>query len=251
MLLKEDKRSNGVRTETNEARHPTTESPCEALLSSDITEQSNNALTAAFSRRSAHDASLDHIDRAADSGSHKSSHEGGREMRSHVIRHAQLLETQALEGIVRGQLRRCHENSTGRVRPHTAEQAGGTFGARHRHQSVNRVAVVTALSGRESGVGLHAHVQNVGGVTSHATDEAGGRGHTDQGEEARRRVGGGEVVFEFLVDTESCGGVGQLAQNGGGQLQEVTLASCTEIDMIWRVGGYYIPRCKDRRIRHS
>lgn len=179
MLLKEDKRGNGMRTETNEARHPTTESPREALLPSDVAEQSNDALTAAFSRRSGHDTSLDNIDRTTDSSSHKSSHEGGSEMRSHVIGHAEVLQTQTLEGIVRGQLRRRHKNSTGRVRPHSAEQAGGTFGARHGHQSVYRVAVVTALSGRKSSVGLHPHVQDVGGVTSHATDEARGRGHTN------------------------------------------------------------------------
>lgn len=65
---------------------------------------------------------------------------------------------------------------------------------------------------------LHADVEDVGRVAGDAAEEAGGRGHGDEGGEGRGGARGGEGFFEFFVDAEARCGVGQLAEEGGGEL---------------------------------
>lgn len=185
MLLKEKEGSNGVRTQANKARHPTTESPRKAFLATDITQKTHNGMAAALSRRSAHNASLNHVHRTADGSSHESSHERCCEVCAQVIGHAGLLDTHALEGIVRGELRGSHENRTGGVRPHSAEERTESLCLGHLHEPVECMTVVAALGWREGCVGLHADVHHIGWVTGDTTDEAGCAGHANQGQHAR------------------------------------------------------------------
>ena len=130
-----------------------------------------------------------------------------------------MLQDRALEAVVAGELRRRHEHRPHAVRPHAAEEAAPAFFARHAHQAVNGVLVVSPFGGMERGVVLHAYVEDVGGVAGHAAQEAGGGCHGDEGGEGGRGFGGGEGFFEFFVDAEAGGAVGQLAEEGGGELE--------------------------------
>lgn len=100
VLLKEDESSNSVRTQADEARHPTTEGPGKAFFAADLTQQANNALATALSWGCTHNTSLDHIDRTANGCCDKPRHERGCEMRAEVITHADCLNTHFLESII-------------------------------------------------------------------------------------------------------------------------------------------------------
>lgn len=147
MLLEEDEGGNGVRAQANEARNPATEGPSKTLLAADIPQQAYDAVTTALSRRRSHDTGLDHVHGAADGGSDEAGEEGGCEVSADIVAHAHLLNAEALEDIVRCQLRGGHENCARRVRPYTAEERSETFGLGHLHQAVEGMAVVTALGG--------------------------------------------------------------------------------------------------------
>lgn len=213
VLLQEDEGGDRVRTQPDEAGHPAAEGPGVALLAGDLAQQGGDALAVAVA--GGHDAGLDHVDGAADGGGDEAGHERGGEVRAQVVRHADALDAQLLEGVVRGQLRGGHQHRARRVRPHPAEQAGGALGARHLHQPVEGVAVVAALRRRQGRVRLHAHVQHVRRVAGPAADEARGARDPDQREETRRRPGRREIVLEFLVDAEPRRRVGHLAQKRG------------------------------------
>lgn len=88
--------------QTNEARHPTTEGPSKALLAGDISQKAQDAVAAALGGGSAHDTGLDDVDGAADRRGDKPCHEGRSKVRRQVIGHTEVLDTQALECIVRG-----------------------------------------------------------------------------------------------------------------------------------------------------
>lgn len=83
------------------------------------------------------------------------------------------------------------------------------------------MAVVATLFERERGVGLHAHVEDVGWVACDATNETGSTSDADEGEKTGRRVSRGQSGLELLVDSESRRRVGQLAQDCGRQLYRV------------------------------
>lgn len=159
-------------TQTNETGHPPTEGPSKTLLATDITQQADHAVTTAICMGSSHNASLNNIHRATDSSSDKTSHEGGCKVGAEVILHADLFNAQFLEGIVGGQLGGGHEDGTGGVGPHAAEERGEAFCAGHLYKTVEGMAVVSALRGGQGGVGLHADVHYVGGITSPAANEA-------------------------------------------------------------------------------
>lgn len=103
---------------------------------------------------------------------------------------------------------------------------------------------------------MHAHVQNVGRVTCHTADEPRCTGHTHQREQARGgrgRVGRGscEAVFQFFVYAESCGGIGHLAQKGGGKLNSRGDELSSDKPRVLMVdnGSWWsqnIPRCTTR-----
>jgi len=189
VLLEEEERGNGVGAQTNKAGNPATESPGQAFLATDIAQQAHNALAMAISVGGRHHASLDHVDGTADGSSHETSHERGRKVRAEVIAHAGLLHAKFLEGIVRGQLRGSHENCAGGIGPHATEERAESFGPGHLNQAVEGVAVVSALRRREGCIGLHAHIEHVGRVADNATNEAGGTGHGEEGEDAGRGRG--------------------------------------------------------------
>lgn len=103
MLFQEDERSNGVRTQTDEAGNPTAEDPSETFLASDIAQKAEDAL-AALRGSGTHHTGLDHVHGTADGGSDEPGHQRSREMRRKVVGHSKRLETDALEGVVRGEL---------------------------------------------------------------------------------------------------------------------------------------------------
>lgn len=121
MFLQEEERRDGMRTQANETRDPATESPSQAFLAGDITQETQNRKPSALRRRSTHHPGLDHIDRTADSCCHESSQERRGEMRQEVIRHADSIDTKTLEAIVGRQLRGRHQHGAGGVGPHAAE----------------------------------------------------------------------------------------------------------------------------------
>lgn len=121
MFLQEEERGDGMRTQANETRNPATESPSQAFLAGDITQETQNRKTSALRRRSTHHPGFDHINRTADSCRHKPGQERGGKMRQEVIRHADFIDTKTLEAIVGRQLRGRHQHGASRVGPHAAE----------------------------------------------------------------------------------------------------------------------------------
>lgn len=73
-------------------------------------------------------------------------------MSADVIAHTHPLNAEALEDIVRSQLRGGHEDCARRVRPYTTEERADAFGLGHLHQTVEGMAVVTALGRGQSRV---------------------------------------------------------------------------------------------------
>lgn len=227
-----------MRAKSNEARNPTSEHPTHAFGPVDVGQDPRQP----FTLLGAHHARLDHIDGAADRGRNKPSQKRSREMRRQVILERSIGEKDPLEAIVRGQLAGRHQDRAHAVRPHAPEQAPPAFFASHAHEPVDGVLVVAPILRHERGVVLHADVEDVGGIAGDAAEEAGCAGHGDEGGEGGCREGGGEDVFEFFVDAEAGGAVGQLAEEGGGQLSSVrgtiqNMGICRSI----------IHRCRDRR----
>lgn len=201
-----------MRAETDEARHPATERPGDTFLAGDLAQQAQSVVAAALGRGGAHHAGLDHVHRAADSRRDEPSQKRRRKVCSQVVGHASLVDAYPLEDIVRGQLRGGHQHGARRIGPHPAEETRGALGAGHLNDTVDGMSVVAALFQGQRRIVLHAHVDHVGRVTCEAADETGRGGHTDQGKEAHGMVRRGEAGFEFLVDPESRGRVGQLSQ---------------------------------------
>ena len=141
-------------------------------------------------------------------------------MRCQIVFRGCMLEHGALEAVVAGELRCGHQHGAHAVGPYAAEEAAPAFFARHAYQAVEGVFVVAAFGRRERGVVLHADVEHVRGVASYAAQEARGGGHGDEGGEGGCRFGGCEGFFEFFVDAEAGCAVGQLAEEGGGELEE-------------------------------
>ena len=50
---------------------------------------------------------------------------------------------------------------------------------------------------------LHADVEDVGGVSDDAAEEARSGGHGNEGEERGLLVGSGDDFFKFLIDAEA------------------------------------------------
>lgn len=138
-------------------------------------------------------------------------------MCAQVVGHVEVVETDMFEGVVGRELRARHEHGACRVRPDAAEYRGGTFFADHAHEAVEGMFIVALLFGRQSGVRLHAHVQDVAGIAREAAEEARGGGHKDEVEEGmlgfrvRRGRGWSEARFEVFIYAKAHGGIGQLA----------------------------------------
>jgi len=214
MLLQEQKSGDRVRAQSNEARNPTFEHPAHAFGPIDVGQQPRQP----FTLLCAHHTRLDHVDGAADRRRDEASQERRGKMRRQVVLERRMSEKHSLEAIVRSQLAGRHQHRAHAVRPHPPEQAPPSFFARHADDPVNGMLVVAPVLRRERGVMLHADVEDVGGIAGHAAEEAGCAGHGDEGGEGRRGEGGGEDFFEFFVDAEAGGAVGQLAEDGGGEL---------------------------------
>ncbi len=101
----------------------------------------------------------------------------------------------SLERIVRSQLRRRHQQCARAVGPDAAPEARDAFFAAHAEEAADGVVVVTPFGGGESGIVLHANVENVGWIAGDAAEEAGKRGEGDEGGEGGVVGGGGEVLF--------------------------------------------------------
>ena len=101
-----------------------------------------------------------------------------------------MLQYRGLEPVVARELRRRHEHGAQAVGPHAAEEAAPAFFAGHAEQAVEGVVVVPALRRGQSGVVLHADVEDVGRVAGYAAEETRGGCHGDEGEEGGRGFGG-------------------------------------------------------------
>lgn len=65
---------------------------------------------------------------------------------------------------------------------------------------------------------LHTDVEDIGGVSSYAAQEARSGSHGDERGERGRRDRSGEVTFKLFIDTKAGSRVGQLAEERGGEL---------------------------------
>lgn len=165
-----------------------------------------------------HDAGLDDVDGAGGRGGSQAGEEGGGEVGGEVVAHGGVVHEDTFEGVVGGELPGGHDGGAAAVGEPPAEEAQGPLLAGHAGHAVDGVAVVAALGGRQGGVMLHAHVENVGEVARDAAEEAGPHGHGDEGREGRFAAGGqGARVtrLELLVDAEPDRRVGELPQERG------------------------------------
>ena len=215
MLFQKQKSSNRMRAQPDKARDPTPKDPAQAFGLVDPRQQPDDA----FLLLRTHHPRLDHIHGAADRGRDKAGQEARREMSRQIVFRGRMLQHGALEAVVAGELRRGHQHGAHAVGPHAAEEAAPAFFARHAYQAVEGVFVVAAVGVRERGVVLHADVEHVGWVAGYAAQETGCGGHGDEGGEGGRGFGGCEGFLEFFVDAEASCAVGQLAEEGGGELE--------------------------------
>lgn len=65
---------------------------------------------------------------------------------------------------------------------------------------------------------LHADVEHVCRVAGYAAEKTAGGGNGDEGGEGGGGARGCEDFFQFAVDAEAGGGVGQLAEERSGEL---------------------------------
>ena len=116
-------------------------------------------------------------------------------MRRQIVFERGLREEEVFGSIIGSELGRGHEHRThavGRPAPHQALPA---LLPRHPDQAIGSVLVVPALSRGQGGIMLHSHVQDIGGVSCDAAEEAGGGGHGDEGGEGGGGAGGCESGF--------------------------------------------------------
>lgn len=207
VLLQEHESRDRVRAEADETRHPALEHPHQPLLGRDAGDEGQYA----FFRRGAHDASLDHVHGTANRGSHKACHQGGAEVGVEVVPHLCSFQQLFLEQVVGCELRGGHQQCPGAVGPDTTEQACHAFFAGHAYQSIDCVFVISFLRRWQRRIILHANIEDVGGIADYAAEEARGGGHEDELEEGRAFGVGVGDIFQFLVDSEPRGAVGDLA----------------------------------------
>lgn len=150
MLFQKQKRRNGMRTQANEARHPTAEGPRQTLLANDVCQCLENSMV--MSMRSRHDSRLDHVNGTADSRGDETRQERRRKMCRQIILHPEILKTDPFEDIVCCQLRGSHKHSSHGVWPDAPEQALGTFVSDHLVQAVDSMLVIPTLRRRQSQV---------------------------------------------------------------------------------------------------
>ena len=176
MLLEEHERRDRVRAKSDETRHPALEDPAQTFLCGDASDKADDA----FLSMRAHHAGLDHVDGTADRRCDKSSHDRGSEVGGQVVAEVGALQELLFEDVVAGQLRRGHEDCADAVGPDAAEEAAHAFVFDHASQTVNGVLVVASLLNRQRGVVLHPYVEDVGGVTCDAAQEARSGGHSNE-----------------------------------------------------------------------
>lgn len=104
VLLQEDERRNGLGSQTDEAGCPSAECPADAFLPTNLLQQTQETVAVRLRGRSAHDTGLDHIGRTADGGCYKPCQERSREVCCQIVRHAELVDAEALEAVVRREL---------------------------------------------------------------------------------------------------------------------------------------------------
>jgi hypothetical protein len=167
MLLKEHESGNGMRSKSNETRHPALEDPAQTFFGRDVPDKTHDA----FLRLCAHDAGLDHIDRTANRRRDETSHDRSAEMRGEIVAQVGPLQKLRLENIVTCELRRGHEDCADAVGPDAAEQAAHAFVFDHARETVDGVLVVATLLYGEGSVVLHSHVEDVGGIAGDAAEE--------------------------------------------------------------------------------
>lgn len=202
-----------LRAKSQEAGDPALEHPANSLGSVDVAYQMEDALL----MRRGHDTRLDNINWACCGRRSQASQERSRKVRCQGIAHGGVVQQQALEGIVRGQLPGRHDRRATAIGQPAAEPAHGALLPGHADHAVDGVLVVTALGVGQRGVVLHAHVDDIGEVAGDAAHEARGHGHADERRERRllAAVGADVTLLDLLVDAEAGGRVGELAEQRG------------------------------------
>lgn len=114
VLLQEQERSNGMRTQSHETGHPAPKHPPDTLVLDGPAQQPEQALRLLC----AHDARLNHVDGTADRRRHKAREQRRREMRRQVVFERRVGEQGAFETVVAGELARRHKHGSHAVRPH-------------------------------------------------------------------------------------------------------------------------------------
>lgn len=136
-------------------------------------------------------------------------------MRSQVVAERGVVNQEPLKGIICGKLAGRHDGGAARVGEPAPKVAREPFLARHADHAVDSVLVISALGGRESGIVLHAHVEDVGKVARDAAEEARGDGHGCQSGKGGFAAGAGVARLELFVDAEADGRIGELAHERG------------------------------------
>lgn len=138
-------------------------------------------------------------------------------MCSQIITHRRVGDEEALENVVGCELGSSHEDSAGGVWPDTTEQGCDSLLFAHPDDAVNRVLVVAALLDRQCRIILHADVHDICWVSNDTTDEAGCGCDRYKNWHGWGGGWGSEALLELFIDAEAGGGVGDLAEEGGGE----------------------------------
>ena len=83
-----------------------------------------------------------------------------------------MVKQKRFETIVGSKLGRCHKYGTHTIRPYTTEETTPAFLTGHSDKTIDGMAVVSPLGGRQGRVMLHSNVEDVRGIASYATEEA-------------------------------------------------------------------------------
>lgn len=108
VLFKEDECENGMRTQSDEGWHPTSEHPDQSFFLRGLCKKRNDTHVFCCT----HNSRLNHIDRRADGCRNKAGKERGREVRCEVVLHVRVFEKHALENIIARQLTCGHKHGS-------------------------------------------------------------------------------------------------------------------------------------------
>lgn len=148
---------------------------------------------------------------------------------------------------LRSDLPYVHQHAAHHRRPQPAPERAQAFFPRDAHQPPRRVRVVLPVAGGPRAVGAHAHEDHLGRVPDDPREPSRGGGAED-GRPGRQRaalvvVVVAETLAEDGEETEAGGGVGGLAEDGGGEAGPEGRDSCDGVSMMLRTQDLCICIC--------